>query len=512
MPILTIDQNHYEVSTGITILEALSLLNIYHDAPCGGMGKCKKCAVVATGSLSPLTEVESELPSGMRLACIARIEGDVALTLSDELAAEIETGGLGQSLTPDRGEGYAIACDIGTTTVVCHLERLSDGMRLDSLGEINRQRPYGADVISRISASLKEEFLTAQHLAIVEEIEEMSLALLQKHLLSPADCRLVTIAGNTTMELLFAGISPAPLAELPFTSPTLFGYDIPSPFRALSPERVFLFPCAESFVGGDITSAVLAAGFFRKDSPSLLLDIGTNGEMALGNHNRLTCAAAAAGPAFEGADISCGMSSLAGAIDTVTFDGKLHFTTIGNAPAKGICGSGLIDALAVLLEIGAVDETGRLLPPDECEEEAEPYITEGDDGVVFHFYPSDVVITAGDIRKLQLATAAIRAGLETLLDDAELSAADLDMLYIAGGFGSHIRLSSAVRIGMIPKDLFDKCIFMGNGAGEGASMVARSSHAEEEAQAIHKKFEYLDLSTNPVWQDLYIEYMMFPEE
>ncbi|MBR4866851.1 MAG: DUF4445 domain-containing protein, partial [Clostridia bacterium] len=484
MPILTIGQIHYDIPAGITLLEALSILNVYHDAPCGGMGKCKKCTVSATGALSPKTDAEADLPDGLRLACVARIEGDVTLTLSEELAAEIETVGLSQTLTPDRGDGYAVACDIGTTTVVCHLERLADGMRLASLGEINRQRPYGADVISRISSSLKEESLTAQHQVIVDEIEEMALALLQKHQLSPADCRLVTIAGNTTMELLFAGISPAPLAELPFTSPTLFGYDIPSPFQTLSPERVFLFPCAESFVGGDITSAVLAAGFFRKDTPSLLLDIGTNGEMALGNYNRLTCAAAAAGPAFEGADISCGMSSLAGAIDTVSFDGELHFTTIGNAPAKGICGSGLIDALAVLLTIGAVDETGRLLPPDECEAEAEPYITEEDEGVVFHFYPTDVVITAGDIRKLQLATAAIRAGLETLLDDAGLFASDLDKLYIAGGFGSHIRLSSAVRIGMIPKELHDKCIFMGNGAGEGSSMVARSSLAEEEAQAI----------------------------
>ncbi|MBR5868006.1 MAG: DUF4445 domain-containing protein [Clostridia bacterium] len=512
MPLLTINQRKYPVSSGITILDALSSLGIFHDAPCGGMGKCKKCTVSALGALSPVSTAEADLPNGMRLACVARIEGDVTLTLSDELAAEIETGGLTRMLPPDRGDGYAIACDIGTTTVVCHLERLSDGSRLASLGELNRQRPYGADVISRISASLKEESFVAQHRAIVEEIEEMSLSLLRKHNLSPGDCRLVTIAGNTTMELLFAGVSPAPLAELPFTSPTLFGYDIPSPFTTLSPERVFLFPCAESFVGGDITAAVLAAGFFCKDTPSLLLDIGTNGEMALGNKDRLTCAAAAAGPAFEGADISCGMSSLTGAIDTVSFNGKLHFTTIGNAPAIGICGSGLIDALAVLLEMGAVDESGRLLPPDECEAEAEPYITEEDDGVVFHFYPSDVVITAGDIRKLQLATAAIRAGLETLLDDAGFSAADLDQLYIAGGFGSHIRLSSAVRIGMVPKDLFDKCIFMGNGAGEGASMVARSSHAEVETQSIHKKFEYLDLSTSPVWQDLYIEYMMFPEE
>lgn len=516
MPKLTIlssSPTSFDVPEGITILEALASHGFPQDAPCGGNGKCKKCLVRASGALSPRAPSESELPDGFRLACMAKILGDAAVSFERKTGAAIETTGVSSLASPDRGEGYAAACDIGTTTVVCHLTRLSDGKRLSSRGEMNTQRTFGADVISRIQASFDEKSNEEMHERVVGQIEGMMLSMCSELGIAHEEIKLVTVAGNTTMELLFAGIAPTSLAALPFEPPTLFGEDIPSPFRFFPSARVYIFPAAAGFVGGDTTAAILASGMQKKESISLLLDIGTNGEIALGNKDGLWVCAAAAGPAFEGADISAGMASLPGAISVVMIEeGDVVCDVIGNVPATGICGSGLIDALACMLKLGNVDETGRLLPPDECEEEAAKFALEDEDEKVsFALGKTRITITAEDVRKLQLAKAAIRAGIETLLSTRGVSADDVDTLYIAGGFGCHIDLRSAAAIGLIPPSLLSKAKFLGNGAGEGAAMVSYSASAESDTEAIRPLYHYVDLSTSPVWNDLYIEHMMFED-
>ena len=517
MPKLTIVSSSpvmYDVPEGMTILEALASHGYPHDAPCGGNGKCKKCLIRAEGALSPRVPAEEGLPEGFRLACVARIAGDVTVTMRSSDGAEIETAGQSAAALPDRGEGYSAAVDIGTTTVVTHLTRLSDGRRLGSRGEMNAERTFGADVISRIQASFDPKSAAEMTARIRGQIEDMILSLAAEFSAAVDAIRLVTIAGNTTMELIFAGIAPTSLGALPFIPPTLFGEDIPSPFKALPDARVYLFPCAAGFVGGDTTAAILASGMQKKDALSLLLDIGTNGEIALGNKDGLLVCAAAAGPAFEGADISAGMASLPGAINAVRVeDGNIVCDVIGKVPAAGICGSGLIDALACMLTLENVDETGRLLPPDECEGDGEKYAVEDEDEKVsFVLGDTGVMITAEDVRKLQLAKAAIRAGIETLLETKGVTAEDVDTLYIAGGFGCHINLSSAAAIGLIPPSLLPKAKFLGNGAGEGAAMVSYSASAERDTEAIRPLYQYIDLSASPVWNDLYIEHMMFEED
>ena len=513
LKILSASPTILEVAQGITVLEALAISGHPHDAPCGGNGKCKKCIIRADGALSPRTASESDLPDGFRLACAARMMGDVQVYPAEAKTGVIETAGQGALSSPDRGDGYAAACDIGTTTVVLHLSRLSDGKRLATRGEMNAQRTFGADVISRIQASFDEASFRELHERITHQVEKMLLSACREAAVDPSAVRLVTIAGNTTMELLFAGIAPTSLAALPFEPPTLFGKDIPSPFPDFPDMRVYLFPCAAGFVGGDTTAAILASGMHKKESLSLLLDIGTNGEIALGNKSGLLVCAAAAGPAFEGADISAGMASLPGAINAVKLrDGLLLCDVIGNVPAAGICGSGLIDALDCMLALGNLDETGRLLPPGECEGNAALYALEDEnEKVSFALGKTRITVTAEDVRKLQLAKAAIRAGIETLLSTAGVTADQVDTLYLAGGFGCHINLTSAAHIGLIPPSLLPKAVFLGNGAGEGTAMVSISAACEDEAAAIRPLYQYIDLSTSPVWNDLYIEHMMFDE-
>jgi len=503
----------YEVPVGETLLEFLRRSGYYLDAPCGGNGKCGKCRARVEGILSEKQAVEEKLPAGVRLLCKTRLLGDATVYLDSEQEAQVEMRGTESHLHPvcDRGSGYGVAVDIGTTTVVSHLVDLASGKCLAMRGDRNVQRPFGADVISRIDASRNPSQCTELHRMICSQIESMTLAMMDERKRAYGDLKMVAIAGNNTMELLFAGTSPASLAEYPFISDDLFGHDIPNPFERIKPARTFIIPSVQSFVGGDITSAVLASGMYQKEELSFLLDIGTNGEMVLGNRDELICCATAAGPAFEGADISCGMPGLSGAVDRVTQDagGNIICHTIGDQKAIGICGSGLIDLLSILIKSGVVDETGRLLPSDEVPEEMAKYIDDQGNTVRFMLPGSELYLSDGDVRKLQLAKAAIRAGIDTLLAEKGISAESIGHFYLAGGFGCHINPVSAVGIGLFQKSLLDKIVLIGNGSAEGAIRTLSSSKEEKETSAIVEKCRYIDLSTNPIWNDQYIECMMF---
>jgi len=506
------EKKEYTVLPGNTVLDTLRKLGYKIDAPCGGNGKCGKCRAKVCGALSPKSSEEKALPDGWRLLCTAKIIGDIEVYLEEDQKAQVEIGRFNKTINYlcDRGTGYGISVDIGTTTVVAYLIRLEDGKCLSVRGNRNSQRPYGADVISRIDFSRNPSNMEKLHRAICDQIEEMITEMAQEVSVPTESIRIVTIAGNNTMELLFAGISPESLAEYPFTSPDLFGHDVPNPFSSISPERILMVQSVQSFVGGDITAAILASQMYQKEPISLLLDIGTNGEMVLGNQYGMLCCATAAGPAFEGANITCGMPGLEGAVDRVSIESDgITYHTIGNQKAVGICGSGLIDLLAVLVRIGAVDETGRLLPPDEAPNEVIPFIEEDDKGVLFRLPESRVILTAEDVRKLQLAKAAIRAGIETLVAEKHISKKDIDCFYLAGGFGCHIDPKSASEIGLFPNELLSKVELIGNGSAEGAYRVSCSEKQEAELSIIIKKCQYVDLSTNAIWNDQYIENMMF---
>ena len=501
---------------GQTLMAVLAAQGLAVDAPCGGNGRCGKCRVRAEGALSPRSTEEARLPAGERLACLAKVEGDCAVWVRATEDMRVETdGALGTwPLTAKNGLGAAI--DIGTTTVVVYLYDLTTGERLATVGAENRQRAFGADVISRITYTMNDpDGLSCLCQTIRDQLIDLLTGTLTQSGRNWAELTEVCVAGNTVMAHLFANLSPSGLAKLPFTPATLFASNFaadPTWLNLPNAAKLTVLPAVSAFVGGDITAASVAIGLGDATEPTILLDVGTNGEMALSADGRILCCATAAGPAFEGADIECGMSGTVGAIDTVAWgEDGLAFTVIGSQGAKGICGSGLIDLLAVLLELGAVDETGRLLPPDEAPECAFPYLRETDEGDVFFALTDTVYVTERDVRRLQLAKAAIAGGIATLLDEANLKAEAVVTVAIAGGFGAHLRPESAVKIGIYPRVWRDRAQSVGNAAGMGASAALLSGEAYKSAYALAETMQTIELSADPRFTEYYVEHMMFEE-
>lgn len=487
---------------GESILSALQSAGMTApDAPCGGNGTCKKCLVHVEG----LGEV---------LACKTPVTGDQIVTIPQQNAGAVvarEGARIAYEITPRSGLGAAV--DIGTTTVVAHLYDLQTGEHLGTRSGMNCQRPFGADVISRIQYTTDHpDGLERLSAAIRGQVAGYCADLCAAAGRAVEEVKAVTIAANTVMEHIYAGLSPATIAAAPFTPLSLFGDEYDGEAVGLHEGCViYLAPAEAGYVGGDITAGILASGAHKADRPVLFLDIGTNGEMALGSaKDGFVCCATAAGPAFEGAVISQGMAACDGAISAVEWDGgNLNLTVLGGGQAVGICGSGLVDALAVLLELGAVDETGRLLPPDEAPDGALPYLVEDEDEQVSFRLTDTVAITEGDVRQLQLAKAAIAAGIQTLLHDAGLTEDGVDKLYLAGGFGNYIRKESAAAIGLLPPSMVERIFCVGNTAGQGAAAVLLSDSAREELDALPGQCRYLELSGHKKFNDFYIECMMF---
>ena len=479
-------------------------------APCGGQGTCLKCTVYLSGP-------EGETPV---LACRTPAEDGMILRLPDAAPLAVQLSADGEDalpVQPDEGlSGYGIACDIGTTTVVCHLMELATGRKIATVGEGNAQRPYGGDVIARIKASMegRRPALTA---AITGQLSRMIEALCRTAKLELTDINRMAIAANTTMLHLLTGLSPDCIGQAPFTTESLFGDEWDA--RALGlpfDGTVYLLPAVSGYVGGDITADLLAVGMEGEDKPTLLIDVGTNGEMALGRGDKFTCCSTAAGPAFEGAQIHCGMTAAPGAISTVEYrDGQVVCSVIGGGEAVGLCGSGLIDAMAVMLTVGAVDETGRMYDIDEDEDEipeaALPYLFLLDDSPAFRL-SERVCVTQADVRKLQLGKGAIAAGVKVLMDAYGAAFEDIGALLLAGGFGSFIRPESAARIGLIPAELLPVTRAVGNTAARGAQIALVSQAARNTLASLQQDMKYYELSGLSAFNDAYMEAMMFPEE
>jgi len=389
------------------------------------------------------------------------------------------------------------AIDIGTTTIALHLIDLESGERLTTRSGMNAQAPYGSDVTGRIKYcadnghDLLTDIIRKQISAMI--VDACLITETQTH-----DVGYIVIAANTIMQHLAAGYSPVDMGVAPFKPMSLFGEELPvwAGLPVSGDAKIYYTPAISAYVGGDITAGLMAAGFEDLDIPAIFLDIGTNGEIVLKHKNVYYCCATAAGPAFEGAEITMGMPALKGAIDHVKLkeNGEIEFTTIENGEPAGLCGSGLLDTLAILLETGAVDETGRLLDNDKY------YLTETGTGVF---------VTAGDIRKIQLAKAAIAAGIQVLLHFAGIKESEVKLLALAGGFGSYMDLESAAKIGLFPKSLLHAAKSFGNTSGEGAAMVFETKDAQTRLKKIRDKCEYIELSTMTFFNDKFIDEMSF---
>ncbi len=492
------------------------------ELPCGGHGKCGKCKVSVSGEVSSLTEkeksflTEAEIKDGIRLGCYTFILGQCRIEKAVETErASVLTGGIkGEVKLSPAFSSLGVAIDIGTTTVAARLISPS-GELLSEYGGGNPQSLFGADVVSRIEAHLAGNGTSLSEL-IVGEINKAVISLCKSANKSASEIDGIAITGNTVMLYLLTNTTPEPLSHAPFTLTRSFGETLKASELNISAVRpdteIYLPPCISAFVGADTVCAILTAAphneektdlktssekpdtsisYLENKKVAVLADIGTNGEMALWKDGKLYVCSTAAGPAFEGVGISRGMRGETGAIDKVTLvNGKLSASVIGGGEPKGICGSGLVDAVAALLDTEDIDETGYL-----------------EDGEVTVLFP--VTLTDRDIRAVQLAKSAISAGIRTLINEAKTKTDDITALFIAGGFGNYLNKASAGRIGLLPNELVEKTENIGNAALIGAEMLLLNKDLRSCAEELSKKAVTVELSTSKYFSDCFISGMLF---
>jgi len=500
---------------------------------CGGVGTCGKCRVRATGDgsfLAPLTETEKKLLSpddiaeGVRLACCAPVRGSGevyvidGMTLSNDKILESVSDEKISHWSPDAG-GYGVAVDIGTTTVVCYLLDLERHVKIDSFSFLNPQVAFGDDVISRIafSASDSGKGLMRLQAVLVDEMNNALDTLAKRNGIGKTDIREVMVAGNTVMEHIFLGVSPESIGHSPYKP--VFLEHAPVPANDIGLEVAFaavvrLLPNVAGYVGGDIVAGVAASGMDKHPGMKLFIDIGTNNEIAIGNRDVMFCCATAAGPAFEGARIQYGMRASLGAIETVRLeDSGLVCGTIGDVPPKGLCGSGLIDAVALMLCAGVIDERGRLQSREECKDERFSRRIGRDRNGMLRLLLTDtknpVYLTQKDIREVQLALGAVKAGTDIMLDSVGICLDDLDEVLLAGAFGNNIDVRSATIVGLLPKVRRDRIRSVHNSSGLGACMSLASSEFYENAHVTAKRMSYVELSSRKDFEKRFISNMIF---
>ena len=489
---------------GENLLDVLRRAGADISAPCGGKGICGKCLV---------TIVEEDGMTSLVHACKLPVMRDLRVRLDAHAGGIICTDGGGDFSIDTGRTGYGAAVDLGTTTVALKLFDLSDGKELAAVSGWNRQAPYGTDVLSRCQHCMEyPEGLDTLMNLIRAQIHILLVDACEISHINYSDIKEIYLAGNTVMEHILFGLSPASIAVSPFTPTTLFDR---GEMLSLKGPPLFPAPCVAGYVGGDITAGLLACELDKAEGLSLFLDIGTNGEMALGNKDGFLSCAVASGPAFEGAGISCGMASTPGAVSHVRWEaGAPKLEVIGGAAPKGICGSGLLDVLAMLLSLGIVDETGYLQPPEDLEEDFSPWLEEDEDGNgIFYLTPDRAVFfTARDVRSLQLAKAAVAAGISVLMEETGTDFDQIDTLYLAGGFGAHMDARSAVAIGMLPEALADRIRCVGNSSLAGAAMALLNTNKRLALHEIQKACRYLELSGNGRFNVRFPEHMTFEKE
>lgn len=393
-------------------------------------------------------------------------------------------------------QNYGLAADIGTTTLVVELVNLNTGKRIDSLTANNSQMKFGADIVSRISfAYINPENLGRLQKTIVGELSRMVRQLLNRNHIQPIHVYEIVFAGNAPMNHILLGIPVQSLAMAPFHAafssiPELPAQQLGFPINPNG--KAAIVPNIKSFVGGDITAGLLAADVAGRPGNILFIDLGTNGEIVLKKGQRIAATSTAAGPAFEGMNISCGMPALPGAVFKATKTKRLSLSTIGRTPPRGICGTGLIDLVAILLDQGKISSKGMI----KAKSKKIP-ITQS------------IFLTQKDIREIQLAVAAIKSGTQMMLEKFGLKKENLDGIFIAGAFGNYLNIRNAMSIGLLPRVDPNKIVFIGNSSLAGAKTLLLSAQAKQKAEALAKKIRYVSLATHPEFQEHFIAALDF---
>jgi len=518
------DDKQISIHSGATLIEAAGQAGIILNTVCGGKGTCKKC----------LVKLEPDGPEV--LACQHHIQSDLTVTIPSssrffeqkilehgidtkiDLAATIHEKYQAKA-APDKI--FGIAVDIGTTTIVAKLINMADGQCLATEAALNPQSRYGDDVISRIAYAQTDEKLAELHKAVIDCVNNLTTKLCKKTSIDANHIYEMCVVGNTTMNHIFLKLPVIQLGQAPYKAFSLDAHDLPAGELALQINPVGNIHTVENiagFVGSDTTAVALAVDIYSAEETTLVVDIGTNGELVLGTKDKLYAASCAAGPALEGARITCGSRAAQGAIEAVVVnEDDIDLDVIGNYPACSICGSGLIDAVAILLDLGVIDQTGRFVEPAKLkgktppaifsrirEEQGEPAFILAENADV-----DTVFLTQKDIRQMQLAKAAIRAGIRLLQKRIGLEDCDIEHILLAGAFGNYIRKESALRIGLLPTVPAEKIRFVGNAAASGAWMILLSRHCREMARELAHKIEYIEIAHEPEFQDVYVDSMLF---
>jgi len=529
-----------QTEEGVSLLDAARAAGFAIDSECGSRGTCGQCRVrflQGTPRLTPEDELllaAREAAGGWRLACQAIIAGDCRILIPERTprvrrqqirvlteAADAPT----EPPSKRRGSaGYGAAIDIGTTTVVCYLMDLERSQQIGVASFANPQRAFGPDVISRIvHAHRGPRELKELQRRLVSALDRAVASLCSERGIRVESLTSMTMVGNMTMMHLVCAVDPWPLGVAPYEpvfteAPEMRGGELG--FRRLADCRVHILPGVGGHLGSDVAAGVAALGLPHKEGVSLFLDLGTNGEIMLCSGGTTVGATSAAGPAFEGVHIHSGMAAFPGAIERVTEeDGTLQLQTIEDLAPAGLCGSGLIDAVALLLRRGLLLPSGRLLRRDQVSSDAAAALRErlldDENGRRFLLYENgargDVVLTQKDIREVQLAKAPLRAGIDVLLKDTGLSADDVQEVLVAGAFGSSIQPESLLALGAVPESVRGRVHAVGNTAGLGAKLCLTYPEHLAAAREMARSMRHVDLAQREDFREAFVEHMPFPE-
>ena len=513
------EQISLEVEEGTTVMNALKAADIFLDAPCAGKGTCQKCLIQISTDASSWDTVK---------ACQTKIDCSLYIdTSKSKLKPRILTSAAARCVPyapsvqiPENESGYFAAFDIGTTTIASYLLDAHTGKQLGTASCMNPQAAYGADVISRADYTLHHGFdaLTG---CIQKAINHLLQELANAANIQVKEILQICLVGNTCMHHIFFQYPMDSLVLAPYVPyQRKLIREKAAKFQIhIHPEGELLFlPVIAGFVGADTMGCLLAVRPDLKDEITLMIDIGTNGELVLGNKKQLVCCSTAAGPAFEGAKIECGMRGADGAIDHVFWDENgFRFSVIGNCEPKGICGSGLIDAIACLRKQGLIDEMGHMLSYQEamenCGATAASHITQRQNMTAFLFDPDipHVYLTQKDVREVQLAKGAISAGILLLEKHLGITHQQIQTIYIAGAFGNYMNPQNACTIGLLPTTLKDRIQSIGNAAGEGAKIALLNKDELAQTVRLSQQVEFLELAAIPEFQDCFVDELEFPE-
>ena len=534
----------YEYKAGKNLLEILLDKKVFVDNPCNGKGTCGKCKIkIVSGNVAALGETEErfltkeEIETGVRLSCLIIPEGDLEIELlQKERQHKVLTKGyvpefvfepfvkemINEAEWNEEGKQvYGVAVDIGTTTVACSLVNIYTGEEVAETSGINAQKYFGLDVLTRITYEIEHPENGKQELqkALVDSLNEMIEELCCQSGVKKENIYEVVVAANCTMLHMLLGVSAVSLGKAPYMPVFTEAKNVKASeigIHVAEEGRIYCLPSVSAYIGADIVAGVYVCSLQKENGNVLFIDIGTNGEIVLANKGHLLCCSCAAGPALEGMNISSGMRAANGAIEDITITKEgIKLKVIGEEQPAGLCGSGILAVVKELLKTGVLKKDGAFVKINQLEEGnyCKEYLRPN--GVKREFVitkePKELLVTQSDIRQVQLAKGAILSGFIALLQKAGIQMNDLDKVMIAGQFGAHLPAESLVGIGVLPKEVKDKLVYVGNTSKTGAYMALMSVKAREEMEQLAKSMDYVELGAMEGYERLFIECLSFPD-